>query len=82
MDRSTGYEAPRLTDLGWLGAHTFYAAGREDQFKGGITIRHLDKHCEWSGGTDPDWTDPNTGQQYTVEYCEGVLGGPIPDAGD
>jgi hypothetical protein len=44
------YVKPRIVDLGSIAAHTF----TNWPPKGGGDPQHLDKFCEWSGGTAPD----------------------------
>lgn len=51
--RHMQYEKPEVTDFGSIAGHTFLAGG-SDNFKGGGDVQHLDKFCEWSGGSDPD----------------------------
>jgi hypothetical protein len=45
------YQTPEVNDFGSIAGHTFYAGGG-DNLKGGGDIQHLDKFCEWSGGSD------------------------------
>ncbi len=47
------YERPEVQDLGSIADHTF-TVGALGQQKGGGDPQHLDRHCEWSGGTDVD----------------------------
>ena len=48
------YSQPRVKDLGSIADHTFYA-GHSGNIKGGLPPRHVDKHCEWSGGSGIDF---------------------------
>lgn len=48
------YEKPTVVDLGSISEHT-WLAGNSNNCKGGGDPQHLDKFCEWSGGTDADW---------------------------
>ncbi len=52
----TGYIPPTITDLGPLGTRTFLVGDGNDNIKGGGDPQHVDSHCEWSGGTDPDYS--------------------------
>ena len=46
------YVRPQVLDLGSIARHTLTLAGGNE--KGGGDPQHLDKHCEWSGGSDAD----------------------------
>ena len=47
------YEKPVLENLGSIADHTFATPGSNE--KGGTTPpNHLDKFCEWSGGSGDD----------------------------
>lgn len=45
------YHSPVVVDYGSIAAHTFYVGST---LKGGGDPEHVDKHCEWSGGSDID----------------------------
>ena len=53
MAGSLEYSKPEVTDLGLITQHTF-PTGLSGHFKGGGNPQHLDKKCEWSGGSDDD----------------------------
>jgi hypothetical protein len=48
------YTRPSITDVGSVSGHTYFPVGQEGHFKGGGDPQHLDKVCEWSGGSDID----------------------------
>lgn len=47
-----GYEKPTIEDLGSIVNHTYMPVGYPGHYKGGGDPQHLDKFCEWSGGSD------------------------------
>ena len=47
------YHSPMVVDYGSIAAHTFWV-GNDSTLKGGGDPEHVDKHCEWSGGSDID----------------------------
>lgn len=48
------YEKPTVADLGSISGHTYFPVGYPGHEKGGGDPQHLDKFCEWSGGSDAD----------------------------
>lgn len=51
------YQSPRVIDLGSIVGHTYDNPGQGDKMDLPIEPFHLDKFCEFSGGTDPDHPD-------------------------
>ncbi len=56
------YAKPRVDDLGSITEHTFFVGGT---IKGGEfePVAHIDKFCEWSGGSGTDFCDEATSRQ-------------------
>lgn len=48
------YLSPKVIDLGSIVGHTYDNPGRGDKMDSPIEPYHLDKWCEFSGGSDPD----------------------------
>ena len=48
------YQSPKVTDLGSIVGHTYDNPGRGDKMEQPIEPFHLDKFCEFSGGSDMD----------------------------
>ena len=48
------YQSPTVFDLGSIVGHTYDNPGAGDKMDVPIEPFHLDKFCEFSGGTDPD----------------------------
>lgn len=51
------YVSPKVIDLGSIVGHTYDNPGAGDKMDLPIEPYHLDKFCEFSGGTDPDHPD-------------------------
>lgn len=49
------YERPMVHDLGSITGYTRTTPGPNNNIKGGFGVAHLDKKCEWSGGSDTDF---------------------------
>jgi hypothetical protein len=48
------YQSPTVFDLGSIVGHTYDNPGEGDKMDTPVEPFHLDKFCEFSGGTDPD----------------------------
>lgn len=48
------YQSPKVFDLGSIVGHTYDNPGEGDKMDTPVEPFHLDKFCEFSGGTDPD----------------------------
>jgi hypothetical protein len=48
------YETPMVIDFGSIAAHTYDNPGEGDKMNEPIEPYHLDKFCEFSGGSDAD----------------------------
>lgn len=51
------YLRPEIVDLGSVVGHTYDNPGKGDKMDYPIEPYHLDKFCEYSGGTDPDYSE-------------------------
>ena len=51
------YERPVVLDFGSIAAHTWDNPGVGDKMEEPIEPFHLDKFCEFSGGSDVDFAD-------------------------
>lgn len=48
------YETPMVVDFGSIAAHTYDNPGVGDKMDRPVEPYHLDKFCEFSGGSDAD----------------------------
>ena len=54
------YQSPKVIDLGSIVGHTYDNPGEGDKMDTPIEPYHLDKWCEFSGGSDADWPECST----------------------